>query len=425
MGAFLQLGQQAVNEVEAGFDGDDHAGLQLAGEAQEGMAFGRFDAAAVGAGHEAADVVYLQADQVAQSVREERRADARTHRVVGAAVEHVLVDQHLRQLAMAVEVQLRVVGAGAHGGAQALLHGVDAVDQVLERADAARVGAGDIGGVADHLCAGVDQEAAAVAGRGGVLVLVVQHGAVFIEADDVAVGQVAVEVAAGGEVGALDAEFGLVRAEGGFGGAVTGDGALLGAAHHHQLVGRFCCARIVQWVDHGCRIVRHVAVDGGIGLAKDGGLRGRRQLGGDVRCVAHDADVEGIDPVAARVRRHQMPEIVRLVVDQRRLPARRDCQPAARVVVQRRPSEELRVRPERIRHVVVESVLVHAGGDQQVIKTTGGEHGFGLALAGGDVLGEKSGKVVLEHDVADPRKLRGLRNRFGTGMCRRIKHASV
>ena len=64
MRTFLQPGQQAVDEVEAGFDGDDHAGLQLAGEAQEGMAFGRFDAAAVGAGHEAADVVYLQADQV-------------------------------------------------------------------------------------------------------------------------------------------------------------------------------------------------------------------------------------------------------------------------------------------------------------------------------------------------------------------------
>lgn len=42
----LELVEQHVDEVEAGFDGDDHARLQNTGEAQVGMAVGLGDGAA-------------------------------------------------------------------------------------------------------------------------------------------------------------------------------------------------------------------------------------------------------------------------------------------------------------------------------------------------------------------------------------------
>src|SRR5690606_32680895 len=57
----LQLRQQGGDEVDARFDGDDHARLQGPGHAQVGVTLGARDQVAVLV-TEAGDVVHLQAD---------------------------------------------------------------------------------------------------------------------------------------------------------------------------------------------------------------------------------------------------------------------------------------------------------------------------------------------------------------------------
>ena len=96
------------------------------------MAFGLGDrAAGVGCG-EAGDVVHLQADAVADAVREERGADAGFQRGFRRDLDHAEVLEDAGQREVRVEVQLLVVEAGAHLRAHRLLRGIDRIDQRLE-----------------------------------------------------------------------------------------------------------------------------------------------------------------------------------------------------------------------------------------------------------------------------------------------------
>ena len=128
------------------------------------MAVGLGNRLALRVPEEAADIVHLQADAMAQPVREEHRADAFLDHGFRAHVDDAVVLQHAGQHQVCLQVQLAIVLARAHLAAQGLLHLVDAVDQVLEvRGARRRVGAGDVAGVAEALGAGIDQQRAAFA----------------------------------------------------------------------------------------------------------------------------------------------------------------------------------------------------------------------------------------------------------------------
>ena len=155
------------------------------------MAFGlRQRAAAVGFG-EAGDVVHLQADAVADAVREERRTHAGFHRDFRRHRDQAEFAQDARQRQVGVEMQLAVVDPVADLVAHRQLRTVDRVDQRLEFVRGVlRIRARDVARVAVVARTGVDQEAADRLGRQAIAIGVVQHGAMLVERDDVVVGQV-------------------------------------------------------------------------------------------------------------------------------------------------------------------------------------------------------------------------------------------
>ena len=129
---------------------------------------------------EAGHVMHLQADAVADAVREERAADAGLHRRFRAYRDHAEVLEDPGQREVRVEVQLAVVGAGAHRVAHLQLRGVDRLDQRGEFVGLRGIGAGDVAGIAAEAGAGVDQEAARLRRRDAVAVGVVQHRGVLV-----------------------------------------------------------------------------------------------------------------------------------------------------------------------------------------------------------------------------------------------------
>jgi len=132
--------------------------------------------------------MHLQPDQMAQAVREERRAHTGGQRRFRRYVEHAEILQDAHEREVRVDVQLLVIHAGTHTGPHLLLGSVHRVDQGLELVMAAgRIGARDVAGVAVGTGTGVDQEAAQRGRRAAAQVGVVQHGGMFVEADDVAV----------------------------------------------------------------------------------------------------------------------------------------------------------------------------------------------------------------------------------------------
>src|SRR3546814_15707003 len=72
-----QSGQQRIDEINARLDGEGHPGPHHAGEAQVRVAVGLVDHATRRTGGEAGDIVYLQAQQMAQAMREERSEERR------------------------------------------------------------------------------------------------------------------------------------------------------------------------------------------------------------------------------------------------------------------------------------------------------------------------------------------------------------
>ena len=156
-----------------------------------------------------------------------------------------------------------------------------------------------------------------------------QHRGMFVEADDVAVGQLVGILAHGAAIGHVDGEFTLAFAERGFGGAMAAHRQVLRFAHQRNLVRRLVAALVFQIVDHGVRVVGRVLSQRALGFAQDRAARGG--LGQQGQCflgLADDVDVEMLHPPAAGRVRHHVPVVEGLVEDHPGPLARRVHQPA-------------------------------------------------------------------------------------------------
>src|SRR5574343_863766 len=199
-------------DVEAGLDSDGHARLQ-----------GRpLLADLVFAG-----VVHVEPEPVAGAVHVETAEIALFDQVVEVAVEQLEVDQTLGQHADRSIVAFHEMAAGGGGGDGGGLGGEDDfVNVLLRRVEAAidRAGAGDVGGVAFDLAAGVDQDQGVVVEQ-LVVLDVVQHAGVGATGDDGRVG-VGVGAAFAEFVGQLGFQFVLGQAgtTGAHGAGVAGAG---------------------------------------------------------------------------------------------------------------------------------------------------------------------------------------------------------
>lgn len=96
--------------------------------------------------------------------------------------------------------------------------------------------AGQIGGIAVVLRPGVKQEAAHLGGRAVIEFGVVQHGGVFIERHNIAVGNVDIAMAGGRQVGEVDIELAHAGHKGLARRLMAVDRHLLRFAHTGQLV---------------------------------------------------------------------------------------------------------------------------------------------------------------------------------------------
>mmetsp|Transcript_5755 Transcript_5755/g.22305 ORF Transcript_5755/g.22305 Transcript_5755/m.22305 type:complete len:403 (-) Transcript_5755:4639-5847(-) len=397
MRAGAQLVQQHRDEVQARLDGHHHARLQRPRQAQVAMAFGLGRHAAGLAGHEAAHVVHLQAEQMPDAMREEGLGHALGHHGLFAHVHQARLAQHAGHAAVGAEVDVAVVHPLAHLVDQRQLLALHRGDQRSELVMAcSHPGAGDVAGITIHLRASVDQEAARLGRRLLVLVLVVQHRGMLVQADDVGVGQVAVGVAGGQQIGAVDARLALATQEGGLCSEVARHGTALRGAHLLQLVGALHASRPVQPVEQGLGVVGREARQRCIGLAEDGGAR-RDQVGqglGRLFGLADDHQFHRIHPLATGLAWRHMPVVVRLVVDDARLQARAHGQPAVRMLGQRQPVLEMRVGLEEVGPIIEEGKLLDAGRDQHRVKPGGGERGFGLALQRGKVVAVEAHRSI-------------------------------
>src|SRR3546814_1791085 len=91
------------------------------------------------------DIVYLQAQQMAQAMREEAGADAGLDLAFRAHADNILGLQNAGKPMMRLQVQIAVVGTGTYAVNQRELGLIDGGDQAGERAIAERPGAGDVG----------------------------------------------------------------------------------------------------------------------------------------------------------------------------------------------------------------------------------------------------------------------------------------
>src|SRR5690606_33846148 len=133
---------------------------------------------------------------------------------------------------------------------------------------------GDVAGVTAVAGPGIDQEAAYRRGRHAVAVHVVQHRAVLVEGDDVAVGQVVRVLSRRLAIGEVDAELARAGAERALGGAMAADAMPGRLAHHRDLVRRLVRAVVFEVVDDRGRVARHIGAEGRLRLAEDRATRG-------------------------------------------------------------------------------------------------------------------------------------------------------
>ena len=345
--------------------------------------------------------MHLGADRVADAMREEGIADPGGQRRLGTDVDDVEVLEDPGQCQVGVQVQLAVVEAGGDLCTQLLLGRIDRSDQRLElRMPVGGVGAGDVGRIAPGRGTGVDQEAARV-GRALLVQLgVVQHRAVFVERDDVAVGQLVGILLRGRAVGHVDLELAGPGAEGRFGGAMGPHRRHLRMAHQCNFIRRLERAVPVQVVDDRGGVVRRKTAQGAVGLAQDraAGRIGRQQGQGLLR-LADDVDIEMLDPPAAGSGRHHVPVIARLVEDQLRALARGVDDPAVRDPRQRQPMLEMRVDRERIIAVIKYLVVQAAGGNDQMVPSGTRQRGIGARGQGAEVVGIQRGGIWQVHGL--------------------------
>ena len=301
-------------------------------------------------------------------MREERGGQAGGQHLARVHVHDAQRAQHPAQAQVAFQVQVAVVRAGAHLVAQGQLFVVHRVHQRREVFVAVAPGARDVRGITINLGARVDQQRTVAAGRLRVLVLVVQRGAVLVQADDAVVGRVQVGVAGRGQVGRVDAGFRSAGVEGGARGQVAGHGAALGGAHAVEFVGGLPGAVEVQVVDDRLRVVGFEAGQGRIRFAQDRALAGRGQVLAGFGGVADDPYVKLVHPETFGCGRRHMPVVVGLEIHQHRLAARRVGDPAGRMPGQRQPGLEVGVGLEGVGPVVEEFELLDPRWDQKVIE---------------------------------------------------------
>ena len=349
------------------------------------MTVGLGDRAAVLAGHEAADVVHLQAEQVADAMRQEGRGHAlREHRVL-VHPHDAQLPQHAGDLAVRGQVDVAVVDARAHAIDQAQLRGLHRVDQRLEAGVAVAGGAGDVRGITAAVRARVDQQRQRLRRRLLVLVLVMQHRGVLVQRDDVAVGQIALGQTAGLEVGGMDRRLRPAFAEGALRGQMRRRAQRRCLAQALQLVAGLHRARVMQGVQHLGRVIRDDVAQRRVGLADDRQLARQLQVGQRVTRGAHHDQFEVLHPETARCLGRHMPVVLGLDVDQPGPVAGTDHQPAVRMADQRHPQLEVGVGLEDVGPVVEEGELLDTGRDQQRVVATALERVFGAALLLGEV----------------------------------------
>src|SRR5690606_40643279 len=96
-------------------------------------------------------VVYLQADRVAESVREERAGYARFERALRSAADEPVFAKDRGQREARAQMQVGIALASHHAGGEPLLRLVPRVDQRLERACAVHAACGvrarDVAGI--------------------------------------------------------------------------------------------------------------------------------------------------------------------------------------------------------------------------------------------------------------------------------------
>ena len=349
---FAEGAQQHGDEVEAGLDSEELAGLDGAGGAQVGVLGGGRLQVALGVGQLAGHIVHLQAQVVAQAVGVEGPRQAQCHSFAGLGLEDAALFEEGAQFQVAAVVQVAEGLAGLDLGAQLLLQLLHARHQRLE----ARIalgrggGAGDVGGVAQHVGAAVQQQQLAVLEQ--PLALVVQGGALLVEGDDAGEGQFVVQTAHALDEGEVDLQLRSPGQERGPAGAValgSQHGGILGALH---FVGALVAAAPIQVGGEAGGIDLQAGGGGAFGLIADVSGAGGLAHGfphGLHRGAFHQ--VKAVDPerraAVEDFQRHLLvPEIFRRVAEQLGLLSRHQLQ---RVVgsPQRAVVEEMRCGAER------------------------------------------------------------------------------
>ncbi len=317
--------------------------------------------------------MHLDAEQVAEPVREKGAGNTGFDEVAGVPDSQIGVDEYVGEQPVCLYMEVPVIDARLDPFDDVVLQRVHTVDQVLEALVPMRIGAGDVGRVAVHLCAGIDQERQPRGRDGAVQRGVVQHGRVLVQRHDTAVRQFCLRVVHGGAISVMDVELGAPIAKRRLGGQVPGDSALRRQPHDRQFIVGLCAAREMQYVDSDRRIdaldaesLRRV-----VRLPDDDALFPiGRQVRGYVAGVADDAHVEMRRPETVRSARHHVPVVARLVVDEYRRLTGRVNDAGGRQCRQRRPADEMRVRFERKIIVVEESGLRATGVNDGVAGTS-------------------------------------------------------
>ena len=172
-------------------------------------------------GGKARYIVHLQADRMAESVRKEHGGYPRFDGALGTHADKAVLLKHFGKLKVGVDMQGGVILARTDLFTKIPLHPIHRFNQDLEfRGIVRRIGARDVAGVAMEAGPGVDQERVRMRRRRVAQVVIMQYRAVFIERDDVRVGQLVFGLLRRIEIGHVDAEFRFPCAEGLFGGTM-------------------------------------------------------------------------------------------------------------------------------------------------------------------------------------------------------------
>lgn len=245
------------DKVEAGLDGDEVAGdereIHAEGAQRRAWVFGA-------AGEQAAAVAHAESDHVTEAVREEERMRLLFDERFGVAAHHAHRDEAGHKVDGAGEVEVGPLGARHATRDGAFLGGEDGLVEVaLKRSRRTDdIGAGDVGGVAVDLGAGVDEdEVAGLGGAGGGREM--EDGGVGPGADD---GAVAGAGPAGAEELGLEFDLECALADAGaeerLKSGEAGGGRGGGGAERGEFGGVFGAAGVVKmFADAG--------VEGGIG----------------------------------------------------------------------------------------------------------------------------------------------------------------